>query len=206
MISGYSAEKREKAKMWLKEIVLMIFFVQASYYLYAILIEVSASMTTAIVNMIEEEFFLLTIDNLVNMGMQILFVSFYVITLLICIILLALRYLLVAVGVIYFPIALFFNFIPPLKSYGKMLLNVLLIILFLPFFQCLILLAASMLVDIPLFANFKILIMIAAFSMINTIMILLIFFAIVKAAFSIISSDLGRAVTTVVTKVPIPKS
>ena len=57
IISGYSASKRERAKAWLKNIVLMIFFVQASYYIYALLIELSASMTAGIFNLIAPEFF-----------------------------------------------------------------------------------------------------------------------------------------------------
>ncbi len=200
IISGYSAERREKAKIWLRDIILMIFFVQASYYLYSILIELSSAMTASVINLIEDEFFLLTADNLINLGLQLVFAATYMLVLLLTIILLALRYLLVAVGVVFFPIGLFFNFITPLKSFGKLILNILLIIIFLPFFQCLILLAASMLIEIPIFENFKILVMTASFLMINLSMILLTLFAVIKAALAVIKSDLGKAVTTVITK------
>src|SRR3989338_986984 len=63
MISGYSAEKRERAKEWLRNVILMMIFVQASYYLYSILIELSSSMTAGIIDMIDQKFFLLTVDN-----------------------------------------------------------------------------------------------------------------------------------------------
>src|SRR3989338_8876747 len=72
MISGYSAEKREAAKMWLRNIIFMMVFVQASYYLYSILIELSSSMTAGILDMIDQQFFLLTVDNLTNFGLQII--------------------------------------------------------------------------------------------------------------------------------------
>jgi len=206
VVSGYSAERRENAKVWMKNIVLMIFFVQASYYLYSLTLELAASMTAGIINLIGDEFFLLTIDNLANIGLQLVLVIPYLLTLLVSIILLSLRYLIVAVGVIFFPIGLFLNFIPPLKSYGKLIINVLLIIIFLPFIQSLMLLAASKLVEIPLFSNFKILIMITSFFLINVTMILLVIFAVVKSAFTVMHSDIGRAATKVITRIPVSKA
>lgn len=198
IVSGYSAEKRERSKEWLKNIVLMVFFVQASYFLYSVILELSASMTAGVINLIPEEFFQLTVDNIVNIGLQLVLTIPYLITLLGSIIMLSLRYLLVAVGVIFFPIGLFFNFIPPLKSFGKLILNVLLIIIFLPFIQSLMLLSASKLVEIPLFANFKILIMIAAFVLINASMIFLVLFALIKAASTVLNSDAAKVITKVV--------
>ena len=199
IISGYSSEKRERSKEWLKNIVLMIFFVQASYFLYSVILELSASMTAGVINLIPEEFFQLTADNITNIGLQIILALPYLLTLLGSIILLSLRYLLVAVGVVFFPIGLFFNFIPPLKSFGKLVLNVLLIIIFLPFIQSLMLLSASKLVEIPLFANYKILIMIAAFVLINASMIFLVLFALIKAASTVLNSDAAK----VITKIPV---
>ena len=193
IISGYSAEKREMAKEWLKNIVLMMVFVQGSYYLYSILLELSSSMTAGIINSIDPNFFLLTADNLTNIGLQFAFAFPYLITLLLTVIFLALRYLLVAVGVLFFPIGLFFNFIPPIKSVGKLIINTLMIVIFMPFFHSLMLLAASKLVDVPAFQNFKILIMIAAFFLINVSMLFMALYAIAKAAMSAIKSDIGQA-------------
>jgi len=199
IVSGYSAERRNKAKEWLKNIVLMIFFVQASYYIYSLLIELSSSMTAGVINIIPQDFFLLTVDNLTNLGLQIVLASTYLVVLLVSIILLSLRYLLVAIGVIFFPIGLFLNFIPPLKDYGKLIINILMIIMFLTFFEALMLLAASKLVDIPLFANFKILIMTVSFLLINTSMILLVKFAIIKSA-----SGAANSVIVKTIKAPMP--
>jgi len=192
MISGYSAEKRERAKEWLRNVILMMVFVQASYYLYSILIELSSSMTAGIIDMIDQKFFLLTVDNVANLGLEIMLAIPYVITLMFTVILLSLRYLLVATGVLFFPLGLFFHFIPPLQSYGKLTINVLLIVMFLPFIQSLMLLAASKVIEIPVFQNFKIVIMISAFFLINLSMLFLMFFAIAKAAMGAMKSDVGK--------------
>ena len=194
LISGYSAEKRERAKEWLKNIVLMVIFVQASYYLYEIVLELSSAMSAGIINTIDPNFFLLTVDNVTNLGLQLILAFPYLMTLLFTVILLALRYLLVAVGVLFFPIGLFLNFIPPLQSAGKLIINILMLVIFLPFIHSLMLLAASKLVDIPAFQNYKIVIMIAAFLLINVSMIFLVFYAVSKAAFSAMKSDVGKAV------------
>ena len=192
IVSGYSAEKREMAKEWLKNIVLMMVFVQGSYYFYSIILELSSSMTAGIINSIDPNFFLLTVDNVTNIGLQLTLAMPYLLTLLVTVIFLALRYLLVSVGVLFFPIGLFFNFIPPIKSVGKLILNTLFIVIFMPFFHSLMLLAASKLIDVPSFQNYKIVIMIAAFSLVNLSMIFLAFYAMAKAAMGVIHSDMGK--------------
>ncbi|MBI2657617.1 hypothetical protein HYX08_02890 [Candidatus Woesearchaeota archaeon] len=193
IISGYSAEKRERAKEWLRNIVLMMVFVQASYYLYSIILEISASLTAGIINSIDPNFFLLKADNITDIGIQLILLLPYLITLLITVIFLSLRYLLVAVGVLFFPIGLFFNFLPPTQSYGKLIIHCLLVVIFLPFIHSLMLLAASKLVEVSVFGNYKTLVMIAAFLLINVSMIFLAFFVIAKAAMGVIRSDVGQA-------------
>ena len=198
IISGYSAEKRELAKEWLKNIILMVVFVQASYYLYSLLLELSSAMTAGVLNSIDPNFFLLTIDNIRNIGMEITLAVPYLFTLLLTIILLTLRYLLAASGVLFFPIGLFFHFIPSLKSFGKLIMNILLVIIFMPFFQSLALLAASKIVLFSAFDNYKILVMTTSFILINISMILLVAFAAIKAAFSVIKSDEAKAISYIV--------
>ncbi len=183
IVAGYSAERRENAKLWLKNIILMLLFVQASFYLYAVVLELSSSITASIINLIDPQFFLLTVDNVVNVGLQLVLAIPYLFVLLVSIILLSLRYLLVAVGVVFFPIGLFFNFIPPLQSTGRFIINILALMIFLPFVQSLILLAASMLLNVPIFQGFKIVIMIASFLLINLTVTVLTTFTASKSAF-----------------------
>lgn len=198
LISGYDSAKREKAKYWLRNVVLMIIFVQASFLIYSLLLELGSLMTTGVINIIDPKFFLLTVDNIPNIGLQMALLIPYIITLVITIIFLGLRYLFAVVGVVFFPFALFFCFIPPLQSYGKLILNFLLVLIFLPFFAAVILFGASALLKISLFANFKIVLAIVAFTSINFLMILLIIFAIIKAAMSVLHSDVGRGIKTAV--------
>ena len=195
IVSGYDAEKRARAKEWLKNTLLMIFFVQASYLIYSLLNDLSSLLASGVINLISDKFFLLTADNAVNMGLSILLAFFYVTVLAITMIFLSLRYVLVAGGVIFFPIGLFLYFIPPLRDYGKLILNTLGILLFLPFLISLELLIASRLVEVSIFDNFKIVLMIAGFSMANLTMLFLLVFALVKSAMSVLRSDVGRAVS-----------
>jgi len=185
MISGYDAQKRSKAKEWLKNILIMIVLVQASYFLYEIVIDIGSLLTTAIINLIDESFFLITADNLINIGLQFFFAAFYVITLIITTILLAIRYIIVAVGVVFVPLGVFFYFIPPLQDYGKFIFNFLGICIFMTFFDALVFLVCSELTNIPIFADIKILVMIGAFSISNLLMIYLMFFSAIKSALQI---------------------
>ncbi|MBU0470569.1 MAG: hypothetical protein KJ984_03780 [Nanoarchaeota archaeon] len=194
MISGYDSAKREKAKYWLGNVILMILFVQASFLIYDLIIELSSLLTAGVINIVDPNFFLMTIDNGINVGLQLSLLIPYIGVLITTIILLGLRYLFAVVGVVLFPFAIFFYFIPPLRSYGKLILNFLMVIIFVPFFSAVILFGASALLQIPIFANFKIVLTIIAFVSVDLMMIFLIIFAIIKAAFSVLNSDVGRGV------------
>ncbi len=193
IISGYTSERRERAKEWLKNVVFMMVFVQASYYLYTLVLEISSSLTAGIINSIGPDFFLLKADNITSIGMQLILLLPYLITLLITVLFLALRYLLVAVGVLFFPIGLFLNFLPPTKSYGKLIINSLMVVIFLPFIHSLMLLAASKMVELPVFDEYKTLVMIAAFMLVTLSMVFLALFVAAKAAMGAIKSDMGQA-------------
>ncbi|MBU1622154.1 MAG: hypothetical protein KJ597_01125 [Nanoarchaeota archaeon] len=194
MISGYDSAKREKAKYWLRNVVLMIIFVQASFLIYSLVLELSSLLTAGVINIIDQNFFLLTLDNGLNIGLQLSLLGPYIIVLITTIILLGLRYLFAVVGVVFFPFAMFFYFIPPLQSYGKLITNLLLVVIFVPFFDAVMLFGASALLNISVFAGFKIILTIVAFTAVNLLMILLMIFAIIKAATSMLDSEVGRGV------------
>lgn len=196
LIAGFDVGRKERAKQWLKNTLLMIFFVQCSYFLYTAILEVSSLLSAGVINMIDPEFFLITIDSMLNISLELAFGIFYAIALLITDILLGLRYIIVSAGVVFFPIGLFLYFTLPLRTYGKLIINVLMIAIFLPFIQSLMLLCSSMLLEIPIFKDFKILIMIAAFTLLDLTMLFLILFAIIKSAFAVLNSDVGRGVKT----------
>ena len=104
------------------------------------------------------------------------------------------RYVVVCLGVIIFPIGLFCYFIPPLKGYGKFIINVLTIFIFITFFDLLIVLCCSMIVELPIFENFKILVMVICFSMIIYSMWLAIRFAMRMSTNASLKDDLNQAV------------
>jgi len=181
MISGYDAVKRETAKEWLKNIIFMIIFVQASYFLYEAILEIGASLTTGVFRLIDPSFFLLRADSIPSVGLQLVFSVFYILTLFITLIFLFMRYFLVSLGVVLFPLGLFLYFIPPLKAYGRLIIEGILILIFLPFIHSLILLVGSKLLELPSVENLKILVMIGTFTLVNLSMILLILFSAFKA-------------------------
>lgn len=182
MLSGYDVVKRNKAKEWFRNILIMVVLVQASYFLYELVVDIGSLLALGTFNLINDEFFLLTADNLVNIGLEFFFTFFYVFVLLITALLLAIRYIVVAAGVVFIPIGIFCYFIPPLNSYGKLILNFLGIYIFIGFFDVLIFLVSSKILEVDLFQNFKILVMISAFLISDFLMLYLMFFSVIKSA------------------------
>jgi hypothetical protein len=194
LFSGGNPIKRMHAKEMLKDTFLMIVLIQGSFFIYGLLLSLSNIFTSSLMTLVPPDFFYLTIDNIVNLGLQILLALFYAITLIMTSIYLVIRYIIVIFGVVLFPIAIFCFFIPPIKAYGRFLLNVLGIFIFITIFDLLIILACSMIVQIPLFENFKIVVMITCFTIINYTLYLAIKFALTKAANSSIKDDFNQAV------------
>ena len=182
MTSGHDIVKRDNAKKWLKNIIIMIVLIQTSYFLYDIIVQISATLTNGVLGLIDDSFFQLTLNNLVNNALQFFFAIPYVITLLITALLLILRYAIVSIGIALFPIGLFLYFIEPLKDYGNLILNFLGINIFITFFCAIVLLAFSKLINLPVFSSLKIMVMITAFFAVIFIIVYFLFFALIKSA------------------------
>lgn len=181
MVSGYDLAKREKAKSWLRNTVLMILFVQSSYLIYELIIELGSLLTAGIVNFIEPEFFLMKTDNFANFSLQLVLLVPQLIVLVGTVLLLGLRYLIVAVGVVLFPLGLFFYFLPSIQNYGKLIINILITAVFMPFFASLFLLGSSLLLNTPVFSQFKVVLVTVTFLCLDLIIAVLIIFALVKS-------------------------
>lgn len=188
MFSGHNEIKRAKSKEWFQNVFLMILFTQMSFFLYSLILDVSSLLTAGMMNLVDPDFFLLTADNIINIGLQFFFALFYVLTLFLTMLILMIRYLTVAIGVVFFPIGIFLYFIPPVQDYGKLILNYLGICIFIGFFDSVIFLVASQLIQIQFFENMKIMVMIGTFSMANLLMLYLLFFSIIKSASKTASS------------------
>ncbi len=192
IISGYNAEKRERAKEWLQNTLLMIIFVQASFLIYKLAAELASGISSGVVQMIDPNFFLFTLDSLANIFLEISLGIFYIIILFITVIAFAVNYLLASIGVLFFPFGLFFYFIPPLRDIGRFIISKLMFILFLPFFASLILLGAAELVKVGNFDMIKIVLMIGAFALVNVLMILLAILAILRAVTGVMRTDAAK--------------
>ncbi len=185
--------KRAHAKEMLQNTMLMMILINASFYIYKLILNLSSVLNKSIINMVKPTFFLLTADNYVNIGLQFLLSGVYGMTLLFTTIMLTIRYVVVSFGVVLLPIAIFLYFIPPLKGYGQFILHVLGIFIFIAFIDLLIILGCSMLLTISLFANFKIIVMITCFLLINYTLWLAIKFALKKSANGSMKDDLKQA-------------
>jgi len=184
LVSGHNVVQREMAKEWLKNTVIMIVLIQASYYLYGLVVDIGSTLTSAILSMVDSHFFMLTVDNISNSGLELIFTSVYLIVLLITVLLLVVRYMVVAFGVIFIPIGIFCYFIPPLRSYGRLIINIIGMFIFITFLDAIIILASSMLISISLFQDFKILVMITCLIIINLLIIILTKHVITKTGIS----------------------
>jgi len=187
IISGHDVERREKAKTWFKNILIMVVLVQGSYFLYAIVIELAASLTQGVIGLINPNFFKLTATSGLDVALGIILLLPYVIVLLLTVIILLLRYVIVASGVIFLPIAIFLYFFEPLHEWGQAILNFLGTNIFATFFASLVLLAFSQITTIGSFTHFKIVLMITAFLAIDLIFLYFLLFALIRAAFRKIS-------------------
>ena len=201
LTSGHDVIRREMAKEWLKNTVIMIVFIQASYYLYGLVVEIGSRMTASVISLIDPHFFMLTADNLANIGLELMFVLLYVIILLVTVLSLIMRYLIVALGVVLVPIGIFCYYIPPLRSFGNLVLNILGMFIFITFLDAIIILACSMLITIPIFENVKILVMITCFMIINWLFIILTVHIIHKTANSGGTEKLTQAAKYIATMI-----
>jgi len=196
MISGYDAVKRAKAKEWFRNIFIMIVLVQASFFIYQHFVDLGSLLTNGALSLVNNSFFLLTADNLANIGLEFIFALLYGFILLVTVLILTLRYLIIAIGVVLVPIGIFCYFITPLRSYGKLILNFLGICIFITFLDALIFLVCAQLLTIPLFQNIKILVMISAFLFADILMFYLMFFSAIKS-----SLDFAGRTSVIVTSV-----
>jgi hypothetical protein len=184
IISGYDSIKREKAKEWLRNTIIMIVLVQASFFIYSLANDVASAVSSSALTLVPSNFFDLTIDSFSDFASQLIFSGIYFLVIIGTTIMLLLRYAIISIGVAFFPLAIFAYFIPPIKSYGLFILNVLGVSLFIIFVDAVILVGFGTLSSLPDFDNIKILLMISAFSLIGLIMMFAMFFSIIKAAIS----------------------
>ena len=182
IMSGENPEQREKAKADLKSIIIMMVLVQGSYYFYELILAVSSALTKTVLNMVGTSFFNISMESVSNFAFDLIFGFIYILHLIVVLVILLLRYIAVSSGVVFFAIGISFYFFSPLHHYGKLILNTLGVLIFLPFAYSIIFLAGSRIVQLDSVRNYKTLIMVGTMNLIIVFTFLLLLFVVVKAA------------------------
>lgn len=185
IISGESPVEREKAKHLLRNTIIMMILVQSSYYIYELILSISSGLTSSILNLAGNDIFVINFVNSTNIGLELIYGLLYIFTLVITLLFLALRYICVSIGVIFFAVGIFFYFINPLHQFGKLVLNILGVMIFQPVFYSLIFLGVSRLLNSSPLGYMNLLFILGAFSLIIIGTLLLYCFIIIKAANSV---------------------
>jgi hypothetical protein len=176
--SGEDMVKRENAKELLKNVFLLVICVQASFFIYDLLIGLGSGLAKGVFEMVNPSF----LSTGVTLDYLVLAMPYYG-SLLLTSLLLIIRYIIVFVGVVLFPIGIFLYFFDPLKNYGKLILNFLLTNIFIGFFVSLVILGFSKVSTLSMFDDFKCLLLTACFLSASLIIVMACFFAIIKSAF-----------------------
>jgi len=175
-----NAEKRAVAKEWLKNAFIMIIGVNLSFWLYKVILELATAMTQYIWIVGFENFF----DGNMYAGAGPFLLMFYAIGIGLALLTLFIRYVFLLIGVMLFPIGIFLYYIPPLSNWGKMIFNLLGIMLFMQFLDVIVFVAANQVaVDLGGMEGSS---MVPAFSflLVGILNVIIIFYAVLKAAFS----------------------
>ena len=156
--------------------------VQASYFMYELILEIELSLTSSVMTLVGNSIFLFSALDILS-GFGIFLMVGYGFSLFTLAILYFIRYIIVIMGVLFFPLGIFLYFSPMLKDYGRMILNFILTAVFISFFNALILLASSRIVELSMFQDYKLFISMSAFILCNFMMFYFMLFSIIKSAF-----------------------
>jgi len=171
-------EGRIKAKQYLKNSIIILILVPASFYLYTGLTEFASILTRIGLNNIDKSFLLIDFSSVSGAVEEIILYVFYLFILIITTLFLGIRYFFASVGIVFFPIAILLYFIPFTQNYGKFLLNLILTTLFIPFFISIILAGFSKLSQVGMFQHFETLLATISFLTIDIMLVLIAFFSI----------------------------
>lgn len=188
--AGGDMIKRENAKIWLKNTIIMLVLLQSSYFIYDVALQISTVLTKSIFGMINFDFFVIA-SNFRSAALDLVLAPVYLGVLLSTAVILCLRYVIITAGILLFPFGIFFYFIPPLKPYGSLINNFIFSNMFVTFFASLILFVFSKIAYLDVFRNMKILVTITAFFTVDLIVILLMLFVVIKSALMIVGVVMG---------------
>ncbi len=196
---SYDEVQRQEAKEWAKKALLIVILCNASLLLYTLLLNIGSAVSLYLWNSSYEQMFQLQNLSVLNLFL----LAFFAIAVLAALVTLFIRYLLVLVGIMVFPIGLFLYFVPFTQSFGKIILNTLAVVILLQFFDVLVLVASSLLLnEFSNAAQMQLLAPTIGFLLVAATNILLLKFAVMKAA---MDSGTNVAITSVIQRItPAP--
>ncbi len=175
--------KRHQAKESLKNIVIIAVLLPLSYYIYTTLLSFNSLLTNNFIQSINVNFFEVKFDNITSSILNLLLYIFYIVVLIITDIILVLRYFILSVGVVIFPLGIFMYYIDQLKNYGVLIINFLLSNIFVGFITSLVLMIVSMLSSVQIFENYQVIFSISGLLITDAILVIIMFFVVIKASF-----------------------
>jgi hypothetical protein len=120
LFGSYDAVQRAEAKEWFKKAFMLVITVNASLLIYSLLLGLSSGMATYLWDTQFETLF--SIQNLTTL--DFIWLSIFALVSFLVVLTLVIRQIFLIAGVMLFPIGLYLFFIPPLKSYGSIILNI----------------------------------------------------------------------------------
>ena len=178
LLGSYDAVQRLQAKEWFKSAVLLVIAVNASLLLYSLVLLLSSGTASVLWSVELEEFLVLSDLNalsLIWLVVVALFAFLAMITLIV-------RQIFLIVSVMLFPVAVFFYFIPPLKSGGLALLNLIFAFVFMQVLDVIILIGVSLFsVEFSFLPFVELISLSAGFLFMFLANLWLMFFAVMKA-------------------------
>ncbi|MBD3268548.1 hypothetical protein GF373_17910 [bacterium] len=193
MVSGSNATKREYAKQWLQNILIMIVLIQSSYLIYSLAGQIAHGLSSGMFNLINNSFFEVQL-NFHDIATYITMGGFYMTTLFITSMLLSAVYALASMGVVLCPIGILFYFIPPLRDFGKFILSTLGVLLSIPFVSSIILVAGSFLSETSTYSGFHLVLAISCFMLVNLTILALLLFAMIRSITTALRIDLVKSI------------
>ena len=136
----YDAVQRADAKEWFKKAILLVLAVNGSLLLYSLVLNLSSAIALFLWNSKFESLF-----SVAKLGaLDFIWLIIFSLFLLLALITLVLREIFLIVSVMLFPIGLFLYFIPPLKDYGSIVLNLVGVFAFMNVLDVIILIAVQL--------------------------------------------------------------
>lgn len=141
--AGSNPIEREKAKSNMGKIVIMILLTGLSLEMYELVLSINYALSSAIWSSVLDSFFSYENLSTVNFFMLVYFSS----SLLTAFTTVFLRYLIIMAGILLLPLAICLYFFEPLQAYGRLLIQVIGVAIFIPFVDSLILWGVSLAVQ-----------------------------------------------------------